>query len=162
MKWIIIALFFTTSSVISQENFSVKNNYITWEKEFPSLLSEEEIYTHLQNHPALRNLAGKLSGRSGLITKNCDTKGTAIFLRNNFHGYVTISISLNSYAVKIDDISFQTNLIVDLGAVETSDQDTKIEQYLLRKSDKTLRSNKQAKKDLECIDQTLTSLFQFQ
>lgn len=109
-KLFLIALLINVNLFSQVENFSVKNNYITWEKEFNSNLTPEEIKTALEANPALRNIAEKFKGPTNLITKNCSTSGTAIFMRDDFKGYTTIDKTDSGYLVKVDGITFLDRL----------------------------------------------------
>ena len=162
MKQITLLFLIISQSIIyAQENFSVQYNLLSWQKSFITDISEEELNKTLAIHPLLSKINTKDSAEFEPIIKTCETRSTAIFMRQPFYGFSSITKTELGYKVTVSKIKFQQNERLRVGILETSDRDIGLEEYLLRKKDGTIRQNKQAKRDLECLDQTLTNLFSF-
>ena len=157
MKFSIAIFFlFTFLSINAQNNFIVENNYLTWSKDFTNNLTQEELQNILQKNPALRQLSETFKGPIGNFNKNCNQTGTAIFMRYSISAYAQITPIENGYNVRIDAIVFKnTNTVIEVQSIAAED-------YLLTSHNTQLRQNKQAKRDLNCLNETFTHLFTFQ
>ena len=150
-----ILLLFLNTSLLAQ-NFTVNYDFITWAKDFNQPI--DELYNYMKQNPALRDIGpngGQLPGRRAI----CEQRGTAIFMRNPVSGVVTIEETQEGYRIIVDSFRFKNQIQINLGSVETDVDSEPIEAYLLKKKDRTIRKNKQALRDLNCLNQYLSKLF---
>lgn len=158
MKYIIFIFLLQifTPTFSQTESFTVENNYITWTKEFKSDMDEAAILSKLKRHPILREVHGS-AGKTDFTSVEC--KGVAIYLQSRWQGYMMFDKTNEGYKITFDSIVLEPSTTMSMGGVSTTNNLERIEDYLLRNRDNTIRQNSQAQEDLECLDQTLTAIF---
>ncbi|ARV11481.1 hypothetical protein BTO09_03615 [Gilvibacter sp. SZ-19] len=153
--FLVVLMFFISFKIFSQE-FTVKYDFITWTMEFE--IPSDQFFIYAKKHPLLRGMS-ESGGDLPAKKASCDQRGTAIFMRNPVKAAVIIERTDKGYKIQVDNFRFENQTQINLGNVETNVDETPIEDYLLRKKDQTIRKNKQAQKDLQCLSEYLTELF---
>jgi len=158
----ILTILLSINTCFSQNGtFSVKNNLITWEKEFSTTKTIEEVFSELKHSPIIYEIAKEGEGYSNPIPPNCDVKGGPIYKRYPIKALFFITKTQTGYKVTASGIVTIEPNQLNNAALNRDNMGLALE-VLALKNDNTIRTGKNHQKALSCINQTLTSLFSVQ
>lgn len=159
MKKLFLLLWFSVTTLTAQENFTVDNDQISWQKVYETELSKQEIQEQLRQHPALSQIAENFSGTAKPTALNCE-QSQAIYMRYPLQFFSNIEVKEGKYRVTVSRIEFIPEVSAEVFGIETNNNPEPWEDYAVKNSGE-FRSNKMVQNSMNCIDLYLTELFKF-
>lgn len=158
MKKLLLILLIGISGFAQEENnFTAENKYLVWSKVFE--LKPSEDISLIKN-----NLKLIFRDNNFGFSKNqkCDCKGSSIYLKFPFTYNFKIETKENKYKVSVSNIIFSDNTAINMGGIISGPTTSTLEEYILKKSDGSIKTNNQNTKNLNCLNDYFTSNFTIQ
>jgi hypothetical protein len=158
VKYLVLLIFFT-SNCQSQNNFTVIDNQLQWQKVYDAELTKDELKESIKKKTKFEDLYLNFASRVGPFKIECDFS-MPIYMRDEFTYYVTIDHKAQKYRVTVTNIRLIPSTTISLFDVTTSESSASFSGYVVKNSGE-LKSNRLTKKVIDCIDKKFQIDFNF-
>jgi len=161
MKKIFLFLFITSGMYAqSPENFSIENSKVIWEHVYTSSLTSEEIKEILSKDAVLSPIAENFSGTTNSVDPNCQ-ETQAIFMYGQLQFFTSIDFKEGKYRATVSGIQIIPSNTISLYGVESTNNPTAYEGFIIKNSKEEFRTNSMAQNSLNCLNTYFLSTFEF-
>lgn len=167
-RLILIICCFITQNTISQNNFKVSNNNITWQKVFNTdSITDNQLIKFINTKPKIINvnyldnqITAEIEGDEIDYKKyGGKTMSTLTILNHKLHAKVLIEIKQNKYRVTVQNITFIDDWSMNsLNAF--ADNTSTLKEYVLKKNG-AIKQGKTIIKGLDYLNQHFIETFAF-